>query len=409
MKKLFMLGIATIIIFLSVLGITDQALADEEKIKVVFEMTTPEEFKEEIRVKTRNLETNKKYSFSIASGADYSSFLKIPPGDYSLEVEFKEGSLYTSNAQETYSFRSDGQVVTFDIFLQEGVQIPEQIVDNVGVPQDSNVPVEEIYVEVKHPLYVYNEFLEKISYIEDDEYMNGPKGLFNKSSSSKDLFLQDHQSHTEEIFDNMTGYEVYLWEMSIFWPKIGLRESPYSLEKYLETNRLALMKKKFVDKVNPGYEGKEAAYYAIEEVWRWYFDYYQKTGEVFIFEDQEWFSIDNIAFMQEPSLWTDSDVMKVKLNVTEEMTLEDAQMLEQSMEDTTLVVTEEASAETIESDVDEEQDIIDEASNNPDEEKKTIFGLLRDWFAKNIFTTILIIVLCVVCVILFFRNKKKNS
>ncbi len=406
MKKLFMLGIATIIIFLSVLGITDQALADEEKIKVVFEMTTPEVFKEEVRVITRNLETNKKYAFSIASGAEYSSFLRVPPGEYSLEVEFKEGSLYTSNAQETYSFQSEGQIITFDIFLREETSTPSSEPDAiVESSEEKKVTTEngEAYVEVKHPIYVYNEFLERFSYTEGDKFINSRNGFFYKNDSAKRIFLEDNPEHTEDMYEDMTGYESYLWKMTIYWPKAELKDAPKSLENYLDADILALMKKNFVENDKSGYVGMEDAYYALEDVWKWYYDYYQKTGEIFDFEEQEWFSIETIAFMQEPSLWTDSDTMLVKLFGTD-LTLETLEEIEKGPGASSEEVKENSSTATV-----EEEHAVTEESDDSKEEKQTIFSLICNWFAENIFTTILIIVLCVVCVILFFRNKKKNA
>lgn len=397
MKKLIMLGAVILFMFLGVVVFEDRASADEGEIKILFELNAKDGFNEEIRIKTRNLETKKRYGFSFAKGSDYSSFLRVPPGDYSLEVEFQEGSVYTSNAQETYHFEKEGQTVTFDLFLQEGAteSFPTYVMEGQDDPE---IPMGAVYAEVKHPIYVYNDFLNRFSYIEDDEYLNSFKGLFNKASSAKRIFLMDNAEHTEEMYDNMSGYEEYIWKMILFWPKEDLKQAPYSFEKYLESSTmLSLMKKKFVDDIKPGYEGKEEAYYALEEVWRWYYDYYEKTGEIFDFEEQEWFSIETIAYIQEPSLWTDSDVMKVKLFGTE-LTVEAQEMLKESTEASSEVVAE----NTVAVDDEKVSSVVEEKQENT--EKKTIFGVISDWLA-----VIAIIALSVAVILLVIKNKNKKA
>lgn len=395
MKKKLMLGIMMLFLFLGVVTMEQRVNAEDGRVRILFELNVPEDFNEEIRIETRNLETRKRYSFSFAVGSDYASFLKVPPGEYSLEVEFEEGSVYTSNAQETYYFETEGQLVTFDIFR------PEEDSSNASEdPVEIHMPTGEVYVEVKHPIYVYNDFLERFSYIEDDEYLNSWKGFFFKTDSGKRIFLQSNLTHTEEMYDNLSGYEVYIWDMILFWPREGLKEAPYSLEKYLESDMLSLMRDAFVEDIKPGYEGKEEAYYAIEDVWRWYYDYYEKTGEIFDFEQEEWFSIDNLACIQEPSLWTDKDTMLVKLFGTE-LTLEAQQRLEENS-NTHSEVNE--GDDSVEASIEGENSVEDAEAGSDAQESGIAESLII-----IAFSLILIVAICIIMAVIFILKKKKSN
>ena len=248
----------------------------------------------------------------------------------------------------------------------------------------NNSEIDEI-TGLKTPNAIYNEFIEKTSFLNDPANYNQYFNLTYTTDMEKELYLKYTDSGSEDKWNAMSDYEKFVYKEITLSPYLEIIISNDTYKNVDEFIKEAydIESANFYDSMIPN-RGKEVRE-ALEEVWRWQYNYYQKNGTVYDFyNDKPWSDIMNTPTLQVQQM-------------LEETVTPEEQELTDLQEEVMNNLTEEEQQEIMSAFAEEPEEMDELESNNG-------YDYLKDNFVIIILAAVIIILLFYI-----FINKKVSK
>lgn len=214
------------------------------------------------------------------NGYTYSQEL-VKGSTFKLYAEFEGCEDYIMDFPEEYTAEGDQQTITFNIVKmteEEKKQIAEEAeeAERKKAEEEEAARLEEEKKKVIDPLTgietpesIKNRFIDKMSAVDQE-----CKEFMVKGSGNKDSFLNADPTNTSEQWENMSDLEKFFYHHLYNMPHTYLTRYDYANEDEL-IEEISYRKDLYAK-----YKDGDKVYEALEEVYRWHYKYWLRTGVV---------------------------------------------------------------------------------------------------------------------------------
>lgn len=387
MKKIKFLFAITLMLFTISINMTVYAYTVPENsthvVEVLLKANVPVDYKEKFEIAIYNEVTGETILTEYMQRNNYSSKVLLPNKcTYHFMMMFKNED-YKSDIVESIKLDDETSIeVNFNITAREIPNNSPNVDTGVIIGLENGTHDEEIkYSEndestgLKSPDVIYDEFVEKTSFLKNPENYNQTFKLVYTTNMEKELYLKYTNLGSEEKWNTMSDYEKFVYNETSLSPYL---EIVISNETYKNTDEFIrkaydMETAKFYDSMIPnrGEEVREA----LENVWRWQYDYFQITGSVYNFYEA-----------------------KYEYEIVNAPTIQVQQMLEETeTQEIVIVETEEELPEELETSTEVHEEV---------EKENGLWKLFKENASKNIVTLCLALILFIAFVIVKIKEKK---
>ena len=264
---------------LSVVAIPSTAMAaeiwEDPSSMITFKANVTEGFDEDIILKIRNTETDVSVTLILAESVDYTRsawILKNSP----VEIEVIIDDNYVTDLEDSYTF-SDVETVNFNVSEKQETDEQEETADSeIPHGEETDAEIDEL-TGLESADSVWEKFVSTCSALEGNPDFDDYVSWFS-AQMIKQAYLKDKETNTEESWDAMTNMERYILYKAYTQPKQELMQGSLDSEEDFLEELL------YADEVTlKQIEGGDVILEALENLWRWHYRYYQRTGMFYDF------------------------------------------------------------------------------------------------------------------------------
>ena len=207
---------------------------------------------------------------------------------YNTYVRYANNGNWTCDIAKQYEVPNGG-TVSFSINVTDGSLANNLLTEEqpeASAPGSAEVPhgedIDPLTNLVKGEVAVQN-FIDKISFIQNDDYYQEYFLLMFSSASGKKRYLESNSLNTEEKWNSMTELERFIWAKCFYEPNLYLYKNAgkvgngYSADDFLD-DVLCVEKGIFNTRE---FANEDVVYDAMVEMCEWHYSYFLVTGTVY--------------------------------------------------------------------------------------------------------------------------------
>lgn len=279
MKKIITILLIILVIFINTAPSIAYGEPNEGHIRLNVKINVPFDFKEDILlfVKDPLDRTENDYSFKLTSADNYKGEYGIKKGiRYNVKLQFKNSDFYSIEGIDSGYDTVENEEIesTITIKLRNNARTTETIESTSDVTTESNITNND-------SKEVLNKFIDKCSLMKNNSnYDNFLKNY--KGEMFKKYYFEDTVGKTDDDWNNLSEFDSFIFYIAYIYPKscfnvvkTDTRKSEFLENLYSTKYLLNLI------------DGGDKISTALDELWSYIWDEYEKTGEfVDLFEDE---------------------------------------------------------------------------------------------------------------------------
>ena len=296
MKKMFS-ALAIVIAFALFKTMPVYAMEESEEdewivqayTEVIVSATVPEGFNEDIFITLEESVTLIRGGVYLSEENGYTGSTMILGGCiYNTYVRYANNGNWTCDIAKQYEVPNGG-TVSFSINVTDGNLANNLLTEEqpeASAPGNAEVPhgedIDPLTNLVKGEVAIQN-FIDKVSFIQNDDYYQKYFLLMFGSASNRELYLENNTLNTEEKWNSMTDLERFIWAKCFYEPEFYLYKNAgkvgngYSVDDFLD-DVLCVEKSIFNTRE---FTNEEVVYEALVEMCEWHYSYFLVTGTVY--------------------------------------------------------------------------------------------------------------------------------